>query len=73
MHPIFKNNKYYDTFQMAFLANLKAQGLYDVADPDHNPEIGDIYEQEVFIGKQSFVYSVLVTSLQTEKGRELVK
>ena len=55
------------------MANLKAQGLYDVADPDHDPESGDIYEQEPFKGKQSFVYSVLVTSLQTEKGRELVK
>ena len=73
VYPIFKNDKYYDTFQRSFLANLKAQGLYDVADPDHDPESGDIYEQELFKGKQSFVYSVLVTSLQTEKGRELVK
>ena len=73
VYPIFKNDKYYDTFQRSFLANLKAQGLYDVADPDHDPERGDIYEQELFKGKQSFVYSVLVTSLQTEKGRELVK
>ena len=55
------------------MANLKAQGLYDVADPDHDPESGDIYEQELFKVKQSCVYSVLVTSLQTEKGRELVK
>ena len=55
------------------MANLKAQGLYDVADPDHDPEDDDIYEQELFKAKQSFVYSVLVTSLQTEKGRELVK
>ena len=70
VYPIFKNDKYYDTFQRPFLANLKAQGLYDVADPDHN---GDIYEKELFKGKQSFVYSVLATSLQTEKGRELVK
>ena len=31
VYPIFKNDKYYDTFQRAFLANLKAQGLYDVA------------------------------------------
>ena len=73
VYPIFRNDKYYDTFQRSFLANLKAQGLYDVADPDHDPEGGDIYEQELFQGKQSFVYSVLVTSLQTEKGRELVK
>ena len=70
VYPIFKNDKYYDTFQRSFLANLKAQGLYDVADPDHDPESGDIYERELFKGKQ---YSVLVTSLQTEKGRELVK
>ena len=73
VYPIFKNDKYYDTFQRSILANLKAQGLYDVADPDHDPESGDIYEQELFQGKESFVYSVLVTSLQTEKGRELVK
>ena len=73
VYPIFKNDKYYDTFQRSFLANLKAQGLYYVADPDHDPEDGDIYEKELFNSKQSFVYSVLVTSLQTEKGRELVK
>ena len=73
VYPIFKNDKYYDAFQRSFLANLKAQGLYDVADPDHDPEDGDIYEKELFKAKQSFVYSVLVTSLQTEKGRELVK
>ena len=73
VYPIFMNDKYYDTFQRSFLANLQAQGLYDVADPDHDPENGDIYEKELFKGKQSFVYSVLVTSLQTEKGRELVK
>ena len=73
IYPIFKNDKYYDTFQRSFLANLKAQGLYDVADPDYDSESGDIYEQELFQGKQSFVYSVLVASLQTEKGRELIK
>ena len=73
VYPIFKNDKYYDTFQRSFLANLKAQGLYDVADPDHDPENGDTYEKELFKRKQSFVYTVLVTSLQTEKGRELVK
>ena len=73
VYPIFKNDKYYDTFQRSFLENLKAQGLYDVADPDHDPENGDTYEKELFKGKQSFVYSVLVTPLQTDKGRELVK
>ena len=55
------------------MANLKTQGLYDVADPENDPENGDIYGKDLFKGKQSFVYSDLVTSLQTEKGRELVK
>ena len=50
VYPIFKNDKYYVTFQRSFLANLKAQGLYDVADPDYDPESGDIYEQELFQG-----------------------
>ena len=73
VYPIFKNDKYYDTFQRSFLANLKAQGLYDVADPDHDPQNGDTYEKELFKRKQFLVYSVLVTSLQTEKRIELVK
>ena len=71
--PIFKNDHYYDTFQRSFLAIIKAQGLYDVADPDFDPDDGDQYDKELFQGKKSFVYSVLVTSLQTYKGTELVK
>ena len=64
---------FYDTFQTSFLATIKAQGLIDVADPDFDLDDGDNYEQELFQEKQFFVYSVLVTSLQTDKGRELVK
>ena len=67
-YPIFKNDLYYDTFQRSFLAIIKAQGLYDVVNPDFEPDDGDQYAQELFQEKQSFVYSVLVTSLQTKKG-----
>ena len=72
-YPIFKNDLYCDTFQRSFLAIIKAQGFYDVGDPDYDPDDGDQYDKELFKEKQFFVYSVLVTSLQTEKGRELVK
>ena len=65
-YPIFKNDLYYGTFERSFLATIKAQGLYGVANPDFDPYDGDQYEE-------SFVYSVLVTSLQTDRGRELVK
>ena len=73
VYPIFKNDHYYDIFQRSFLAIIKAHGLYDGADPDYDPRDGDHYEQKLFQEKQSFVYSVMVTSLQTDKGRELVK
>ena len=56
IYPIFKNDKYYDTFQRSFLASLKAQGLYDVAEPDHDPENGDIYEKELFKKESSPLY-----------------
>ena len=49
------------------------KGLYDVANPNFEPDDGDQYAQELFQEKQSFVYSVLVTSFQMEKVRELVK
>ena len=73
VYPIFKNDKYYDTFQRSFLANLKAQGLYDVADPDHDPESGDIYEQELFQGKTVFCIFCSGYFTPNKKGRELVK
>ena len=54
-------------------SSINAQGLHDVVDPDHDPDDGDQYNRELFQEKQYFFYSVLVTSLQTERGRELVQ
>ena len=72
-YPIFKNDLYCDTFQRSFLAIIEAQGLYGVADLDFDHDDGGQYEKYLFDEKQSFVYSVPVTSLQTEKEREQVK
>ena len=47
-YPIFKNDLYYDTFQRSFLAVIKAQRLYDIADPDYDPHNGDQYDKELF-------------------------
>ena len=68
--PIFKNDKCYDTFQRSFLANLKAQGLCDVADPDHDPEKGDIYEKELF--KRKVVFCIFCSGYFTpnRKGEQ---
>ena len=55
------------------MAIIKAQGLKDVAGPDFDPDNHDQYEKQFFQEKQSFVFSVVVTSLQTDKGREMIK
>ena len=59
-------------FQRSFMTIIKAQGLYNITDPDFEPDDGDQYDKQLF-NEKSFVYSVLVSSLQTDKGRELVK
>ena len=51
------------------MATIKAQGLCYVADPDFEHYDGDQYDQQLLEEKQSFVYSVLDTSLQTDKRR----
>ena len=39
---------YYDTFQISFLATIKAQELSDVADPDFGPDDGDQCDKQLF-------------------------
>ena len=51
--PSLKNDLYYDTFQISFLATIKAQRLFDFADPDFDPDDGDQYEIQLFLEKQS--------------------
>ena len=67
------NQLYIDPAIHTQLLTTIAQGLYNVADPDFDPYDGDQYDQQLFQEEQSFVYFVSVTSLQTDKGRELVK
>ena len=55
------------------MANLKAQGLYDVADPDYDPESGDIYEQELFQGKQSLYILFWLLHSKQKRGENWSK
>ena len=69
--PIFKNDLYYDTFQICFLATIKGLGLCDVADPDL------ILMMKINIRSTSFLKNNLLCILSwlllsKLKGRELV-
>ena len=71
-YPIFKNERYYNTFICHFKATAKAQGLNSLMDPNFTPG-SDEYEQQLFEEQQDFLYSVLISSLKTEFSEALVK
>ena len=71
-YPIFKNERYYNTFIRHFKATAKAQGLNTLMDPNFTPG-ADEYEQQLVQEQQDFLYSVLISSLKTDFSEALVK
>ena len=71
-YPIFKNERYYNTFIRHLKATAKAQGLNTLMDPNFTPG-SDEYEQQLFQEQQDFLYSVLISSLKTDFSEALVK
>ena len=71
-YPIFKNERYYNTFIRHFMATAKEQGLNSLMDPNFTPG-SDEYEQQLFQDQQDFLYSVLISSLKTDFSEALVK
>ena len=70
---ILKDEMYFGVFHRSFKATSMTQGLLDVCDPNFEPKRGDPHEQQLFTGKQNFVYAVLLKTLQTDYGRALVR
>ena len=71
-YPIFKNERYYNTFIRHFKATAKAQGLNSLMYPNFTPG-SDEHEQHLFEEQQDFLYSVLISSLKTELCEALLK
>ncbi|KAL7570793.1 hypothetical protein ACA910_014422 [Epithemia clementina (nom. ined.)] len=71
--PTFKDDKYYDYFSRTFEAVADAQGLGDLLDPTFKPDHSDEYAVALFHEQQKFLYSVLLTTLQTDEGKSIVR
>ena len=71
-YPIFKNERYYNTFIRHFKVTAKAQGLSTLMDPNFTPG-SDEHGQQLFQEQQDFLYSVLISSLKTDFSEALVK
>ena len=72
-YPIFKSNLYYDTFQRSIMIIIKAQGLYDVADPEFDPDHGDQYDKQLFEERHSFICAALVRQIKEETWSRSLK
>ncbi|KAL7571052.1 hypothetical protein ACA910_003768 [Epithemia clementina (nom. ined.)] len=71
--PTFKDDKFYDYFSRTFEAVADAQGLGDLLDPIFKPDHSDEYAVALFNEQQKFLYSVLLTNLQTDEGKSIVR
>ncbi|KAL7578910.1 hypothetical protein ACA910_006885 [Epithemia clementina (nom. ined.)] len=71
--PTFKNDEYFDYFSRSFEAVADAQGLGDLLDPEFQPDHSDEYAGALFNEQQKFLYSVLLTTLQTDEGKSIVR
>ncbi|KAL7565948.1 hypothetical protein ACA910_008406 [Epithemia clementina (nom. ined.)] len=71
--PTFQDDKYFDYFSRSFEAVADAQGLGDLLDPDFQPDHSDEYAVALFHEQQKFLYSVLLTNLQTDEGKSIVR
>ena len=66
VYPTLKSEKYYDTFHHSFHPTTKAQDLGDLLNPKFHPIHISTSAQLLFSEPQTFMYSVLVVTLQTE-------
>jgi hypothetical protein len=70
MFPTLKQDKQWDIWQRAVIAQARAQDLSDVLDPTFIP-IG-IEGSNLFSKKQKFMYAVFERTLISDKGKALV-
>lgn len=69
--PVFKQDSQFDSWNRATIATAKAQGCGNVVDIKYTP-IGQT-EIDLFELQKTFMYSVFITTLQTDVGKELVR
>jgi hypothetical protein len=71
MFPSLKQDKQWDNWQRAVIAQAQAQDLSDVLDPKFSP-IG-IKGSNLFAKKQKFMYAIFEQTLLSDKGKALVR
>ena len=72
LFPKLKHDKDWDSWQRSTLAQARAQSVEDVFNvyfkPDPNTASGQVFPEQ-----QKYVYAVLETCTQTDKGKDIVR
>ena len=71
-YPSLKDERYFDDFKRSLFIVAKTQECSDVLDPNYTPG-SEPEEQELFEAKQTFMFSVFNTNLQTDMGKTIVR
>ena len=71
-YPSLKDERYFDGFKRSLFIVAKTHECSDVLDPNYTPG-SEPEEQELFEAKQTFMFSVFNTNLQTGMGKTIVR
>ena len=71
-YPSLKDERYFDGFKRSLFIVAKTHECSNVLDPTYTPG-SEPEEQELFEAKQTFMYSVFNTNLQTDMGKTIVR
>ena len=71
-YPSLKDERYFDGFKRSLFIVSKTHESSEVLDPNYTPG-SEPEEQELFEAKQTFMFSVFNTNLQTDMGKTIVR
>ena len=70
-YPSLKDERYFDGFKRRLFIIAKTHECSEVLDPNYTPG-SEPEEEELFEAKQTFMFSVFNTNLQTDMGKTIV-
>ena len=70
-YPSLKNERYFDGFKRSLFIVAKTHEYSEALDPNYTPGC-EPEEKELFEAKQTFMFSVFNTNLQTDMGKTIV-
>jgi len=68
LYPTLKDEKYFDQFQIAMVAQAWAHDIEEVFDPDYTPFSVD--DKALFLEKQKFSLAELIKCVQTDTDKD---